>query len=264
MLNLVRSKSFLLFGSVVVLTVLAIALLRPGTGVAGQSPDTGPTDAYDFPIKPGTPEWAALNSHEEMLRVCQVPESVLQDMSTEGLIETCLNYPLYGDMMCYNSFQQGFERVASRFNGLRELLKREDVGTKLLAKYRKMDPSAIEESWTLLQKGQYIAGFSYIELLLAQDAVLSSLTEAERLDLLAECLQKVHSKQMYAEGYGLFGQGHTALIMGRILRKENDDAFNRKVQENETLRTFLEKGTFVNEEGLNEILLQAQQFLSSK
>ena len=122
MLNLVRSKSFLLFGSVVVLTVLAIALLRPGAGVAGQPPDTGPTDAYDFPIKPGTPEWAALKSHEEMLQVCQVPESILQEMSTEGLIETCLNYPLYWEWLAYSNLQQGFETVASRFSPVLDCL----------------------------------------------------------------------------------------------------------------------------------------------
>ncbi|MDY7040242.1 MAG: hypothetical protein SVX38_05200 [Chloroflexota bacterium] len=261
MLNLVRSKSFLLFGSVVVLTVLAIALLRPGAGVAGQPPDTGPTDAYDFPIKPGTPEWAALKSHEEMLQVCQVPESILQEMSTEGLIETCLNYPLYGDMLAYNSMQQGFDAVVSRFNGLQELLKREDAGSKLLARYRKMDPET-GENWTPLRSSNSSLDFTFIEMLLAQDDILSKLTPAERRDLLAVSLEMVRSKQKHADIYSLFGQERTALIMGRILQMENFDAFNRKVQENETLQVFLGDGEFAGEKGLNDIFLQTQRFLS--
>ena len=63
-------------------------------------------DLYDFPIKPGTEEWKAMVSHDEMLKACQVPELVLQKMSTEGLVETVLNYPLYGDMKAHNSLQQ--------------------------------------------------------------------------------------------------------------------------------------------------------------
>lgn len=261
MFSLPESKPLLLFGGVV-LAVLAIVLLRPGAGVAGQPSGIGPTDAYDFPVKGGSPEWAEFETHDEMLEACQVPESILQEVSTKGLIETCLNYPLYGDMLCYNSPQQGFDAVASRFNGLQELLKREDIGTKLLARYRQMGPEAIETSWTLSQKGEYARSFTYIEMLLAQDAVLSSLTQVERHDLLAECLQKSRSKEVYAEGYGYTGQVHIAWIMGRILQRENAGGFNQRVQENETLQVFLEKGGFMDKEGLNDIFLQAQRVLS--
>lgn len=259
MLNLLRSKSLLWFGSAVVLTVLAIALLHPGA--AGQPPDTGPTDAYGFPIKPGTPEWAALTSHSEMLQVCQVPKSILQQMSTEGLIETYLDYPLYGDMLAYNSMQEGFDAVVSRFNGLQALLKREDAGTKLLSRYRKMDPEA-GENWTPLRSSNSGLDFTFVETLLAQDDILSKLTPAERRDLLGMSLEVVRSKQKHADIYSLFSQERTALIMARILQMENFDAFNRKVQENEALQVFLEKGSFADEKGLNEILLQAQRLLS--
>lgn len=262
MLNLSRSKFLMLcLGGVVVLAFLAIALLRPGADVAGQQPD-GPTDAYEFPIKGGTKEWAELEMHSEMLEACQVPESILREMSTEGLIETCLNYPLYWEVVAYNSPQQGFDVVASRFSGLQELLRREDAGSKLLARYCKMDPEAIGEDWTLLQKGKYAVGFTYIEMLLAQDDIISRLTPAERRDLLAECLQKSHSKQVYAEGYGYTGQANIAWIMGRILQKEDAEGFNQKIRGNENLQIFLEGGSFMDEEILNDIFLQAQRYLA--
>jgi hypothetical protein len=257
---------FLWIGGIAASIILLAVLLYPATGFAGQPqpPGDGATDAYDFPVKPGTPEWAAFQTHDEMLAACQVPEPILREMSTAGLIETCLNYPLYGDMLCYNSPQQGFDAVASRFNGLQELLRREDVGTRLLERYRKMDPEAIGESWTSLQRGDYDRGFTYIEMLLAQDQVLSSLTQAERRDLLEVCLQKVRSKQAHAEVYGYSGQAYPVWIVGRILQMESP-GFAQGVQENASLQAFLERGSLTEVEDLNAILSFAQdEFLSNR
>jgi len=222
------------------------------------------TDAYDFPVKPGTEAWKALETHAEMLEISRIPEAALQGMSTEGLVETVLSHPLYGDMLAYNSLQQGFNAVVSGFNGLPELLNRQDAGTELLARYRAMNPAAIEESWTLEQQGKYDMSFTYIEMLLAQDAILDSLTETQRRDLLAEALAKSQSKQQYAKIYGQFGQERTALLIGRALQQTNADAFNQKVMENAVLKDFLDDGTFASVEVLNEIFSQAQQFLFGK
>ena len=41
------------------------------------TPSSNTSDAYDFPIKPGTDAWRAFNSHVEMLNACQIPEPLL-------------------------------------------------------------------------------------------------------------------------------------------------------------------------------------------
>ena len=214
-------------------------------------------DVYDFPVKPGSQEWAAFTSHDEMLKACQIPEALLNKMSTKGLVETVLNYPLYGDMLAHNIIQEGFEAVVSGFNGLQELLTRKDAGTMLLAKYRTMnpDPAAIDKSWRLEQQGK-------IEMILSQDAILANLTEAELHDLLAEAMVKSQAKQQYAEIYGRFSQERTALLMGRVLRHTNYGNFRQKMQEDTMLSTFVNGGTFVTDTALDEIFLQTQQFLS--
>lgn len=48
---------------------------------------------YDFPIKPGTDEWAKLKSGKEMAEICNIPDSILTSLTTEALTITCLNYP---------------------------------------------------------------------------------------------------------------------------------------------------------------------------
>jgi hypothetical protein len=241
-----------------VLALLGLLGLLAGCGKAAPTP----TDAYDFPIKGGTPAWAAFQTHDEMVAACQVPEPILRDMSTVGLIETCLNYPLIGDMGAYNSWQQGFDRVTARFNGLQELLRRPDVGTKLLAHYRQMEPADIRRESTSLQKGKVAMTFQYVETLLAQEPVLSSMTAAERRDLLVECLDKVRAKQ--EPDYNAVDVAYTVWAMGRILSIDAPDRLELGDQTESGLAYFLAEGSFVNEQVMGEILTGAQQYLADR
>ena len=46
--------------------------------------------AWDYPVKPGTEEWKSLKSHCEKISVCQIPNEILKNCSTEDLLEICL------------------------------------------------------------------------------------------------------------------------------------------------------------------------------
>ena len=94
------------------------------------------TDAFEFPVKPGTPEWKELKTSAEIRADLQIPDNILSNISTAGLVETCLNYPLIGDIICYNSYQQGFDAVFNNFNGYREMIKRPEVGSLLIEFYK--------------------------------------------------------------------------------------------------------------------------------
>lgn len=89
------------------------------------------TTPYEFPIQPGTDEWKKLKSHTEKVDVCQIPNNILENMTTEALAETVINYPLSADMFAYSSPNKGFQQVYSVFNGLQELASRLDVTDKL-------------------------------------------------------------------------------------------------------------------------------------
>lgn len=108
--------------------LLAISLVAPASAEK--------VGGYEYPVKPGTTEWKALESKMERQKVSQIPEDVLEQLSTEELVETVLDYPFLIDMYAYDSFEQGFSAVSSNFNGLKELLKREDAASKLLEKYK--------------------------------------------------------------------------------------------------------------------------------
>lgn len=79
---------------------------------------------YEYPVTPDMDEWKAFQSHVEMIDACQIPEEILENMSTEALAETVLNYPLLTDMLAWSDRSLGVQHVASYFNGLEELLSR--------------------------------------------------------------------------------------------------------------------------------------------
>ena len=186
------------------------ALNIGGTGNDGNiqpplaSASKNTNDAYDFPVKPGAEEWKAFTNHGEMQKACQIQESLLRIMSTAGLIETVLNYPLYWDIMASNSgLQKGFNRMAARFNGVQELLMRKDAGTQLLLKYRSIPP--LKKEATDMEIGEYLFYCYSFEILFAQDAIRAGLTEAQLKEMKKELLAKYEIRKELKIGGG-FGK----------------------------------------------------------
>jgi hypothetical protein len=250
------------FRNIALVFLLLTSTSPSPAALAAQNSDIKTAGAYEFPVKPGTPEWAALNSHDEMLKVSQIPLERLQRMSTRDLVKTVLNYPLYGDMLAHNSLQEGFGRVADGFNGLKVLLQRDDAGLVLLSRYRGMNPAAVRSEWSLVERGNFDRTFTYIETLLAQEPILSGMTKAERHQLIAEALMKGQLKAQLPEIYGQFGRERAALIMGRILKRENFGPLNESARSNSEIDSFLQDGTFTTEEVISDISSHAQRFLS--
>ncbi len=82
---------------------------------------------YDFPVRPGDPEWFDFDNNDDMVAACQIPEEVLYDMTTDALLLTFLDYPLGSDIFMHSSLREGIFKVSEYFNGLQELLSREDL-----------------------------------------------------------------------------------------------------------------------------------------
>jgi hypothetical protein len=218
-------------------------------------------DAYDYPVKPGTEEWKSFFTHQEMIDACQIPEDVLTKMSTKGLVETVVNYPLLVDMSAHNFAQDGVDAVASYFNGLAELFSRKDAGAELLAKYRSMGSTDIQDGWTDVEKGNYMFKIRAIEMLLAQEPVLVNMSTAERRALLEECRNKYKETKQHPELFSRFSLEPTAWVMGRALQQENYAPFIQKITQDNNLGNFLGWGNFSQDPVLDEIFFQIASFL---
>ena len=79
-----------------------------------------------------------------MVEMCQIPIEECKSMSTNQLLDTVVAYPLMGDIMAYDDWKTGFEVIKSSFNGLSELLTREDLDSALKDKEKSIRDSRDE------------------------------------------------------------------------------------------------------------------------
>lgn len=220
---------FLTFGSVVLLNVFTVS----DSSYNNLFSVNTKTDAYIYPItSSSTPEeWERLETLDDKIDACRVPEDILRNMSTIGLIETCFNYPLFGNVFAYSSLQHGFERVLSSSNAIQELMTRSDSAIKLLEVYLELDHEKYSNFGEYPQLRSY-----FIELLIAQPGILSSLNKTDREILLDASLKKVQ----YNISNKLPHSNITSiLLISRILLEDNSE-FKEIVENNEELKKFIE------------------------
>ena len=97
---------------------------------------TKTSDVYEFPVKQGTMEWKQFETIEKRIAALQIPVAVLVKISTEGLLETCLEFPYLTNIFFAENLTTGYEALIAEFNGFRELFKRRDLPNVLLKKYK--------------------------------------------------------------------------------------------------------------------------------
>jgi hypothetical protein len=147
-------------------------------------------DEYIYPVRPGMPEWALLQGHDEMEQVLTIPDTVLQKISTWGLCETCFNYPLGSDYAAYNFAELYINNLAISFNGLVELFSREDAPTVILYNYRNIDVSKFNTSLDM----------GFLEMVIGCDSFVSKLDKRQKQYLVLVALEKYSEQRTIFHG----------------------------------------------------------------
>ena len=197
-------------------------------------------DVYTYPLVPEMPEWAELKTGSEMLAVTQLPDSVLRIISTEGLIESCLNYPLLSQVLTQTLLQRGIEKTLQNFNGFQELSKRENAATFLLKRYERMNPACFSGLRGESEIGEYSLNYAFFEAIFSQETYLAKLSDEEKKKLLQQALIHYAEKKRHPEIYGIFNLKCSAIIMARLMLLEEHKPFLDAVQQDDYLRFFIE------------------------
>lgn len=239
---------------------MAVALIAGFfQGYAQQRPDP-----YDFPVKPGTEHWNTLRSYQEKRDACNIPENRLLKMSTQALIETYVQYPLLGDVAVFRTWQEGVDKLRENFNGAGELLRRPDAGKFLLEYYKSMDGRNLNPAWSAVEKGKYSFQLMAIEVLLAQDDVLATLSNTHKKELLKISVENLKRKKANPEVYGSFSFTSTGWMMARILRNSNFQPFMESYQLREHYKQFVNEGLALDTSLVEDVNNQAQVFLTKR
>ena len=155
-----------------------------------------PQTSWDYPIKPGTPEWAEFTTSREMIEACRVPEWVLNSVTTKDLIGICLNYPLFGDIWFYDSAPMGFV-FESNTEVMQELFRREDNVEHLLDLLKGRD--LLNDPYQAY--GNPVLRHAYLELLLCHPLVVANATDEQRKEISGIALQNMIIKREQSDIY---------------------------------------------------------------
>ena len=176
---------------------------------------------WDYPVKPGTEEWKSLKTHSEKVEVCEIPIDVLKKMSTDDLIEVCLNYPLSFDFYAYSSIKEGIIKVKDRFNGLQELFARKDNFSWL---QKRMDINVFqkvmaESNYTVEEKGEIIHRYTLMETLLSFDEFMDNADLSEILALEKKTISMLRYKESNKNLFSSFANAASALLLGKSIKR---------------------------------------------
>lgn len=222
-----------------------------------------PQDTYDFPIKPGTDKWRLLTTSKQMDSVLMIPDSILQNISTEGLIQTCMNYPRLWDLFAsYDlNFQRSIEILSSNFNGLQELFNRSNVGFLLYDFYSEMYPECEQNNWSEVSLGTSFR-YAWIEIIIAQYQILEQFNPENSKSLCSLALHTYQRKVL--SDYSIFSQKTSLLITGRIMLINEYSPFVQEYNENNSLKYFIDFSVLGGQfEILKDIELYTQSYLSN-
>ena len=201
---------------------------------------------YDFPVRPGTPEWEIFETTEEMLKACQLPESILATASTRDLAAICLDYPLYFIYIAYNDKRMGMNIMIEQFNGFEELSRRKDGTLELMEIYRTFP---VLTSAQPKSSPDYHTPYKlpFLELLMASDVFSNQLDNQSAAELGKIVLEKYENKLTNIHIYGLYGI-QTTLLLGAVSIDKNSAS-----EKSPVVKQFIENFSYAEPSLITEI-----------
>lgn len=110
----------------VILNIFFITCFGMGVNTYAVYEKKSDNDFY-YKITPEDSEWRDFKTTEEMYKACQIDTEILENMSTEELAKAVADYPLMINIYAYDSMEQGVEAIRRQFDGIDELLERNEA-----------------------------------------------------------------------------------------------------------------------------------------
>lgn len=84
-------------------------------------------------------EWDSVKTKDDVVEISQIPETLVKNLSTKELLKLVVESPLVSDIYIYGNSLESLMSVADEFNGLRELLQREDCLEVVTEAYKNIE-----------------------------------------------------------------------------------------------------------------------------
>jgi len=205
---------------------------------------------WDYPVKPGMPEWASFTTGAQKWDACQIPDNIMETLTTKDLVKICLNFPLFFEFTAANDERLGAAFAIKRFNGLNELSKRKDGALELINAYREYP--VLTQHLEKSSKDYFMPiKLPWIELLLADDAFIKQLNEQESAELKQIVEEKYVHKVENMHVYSVWNIKKTFLLCAVYVLHYSMDS--KTPQQQETIKRFIENYMYADETLLTEM-----------
>lgn len=212
------------------------------------------SDTYNYPTLPGTVEWKELSSLAEKVEVCQIPERKLKTISTEGLLETLLNYPLILDYIFFDNMQNGFNRIKTENNGFSELYNRKNIFEVITERYEFMSLDCEGNLYPPFIYGEAAPiqiALETFEFFIFQDEFLNDLNENRKYQIFELVLKKHENKNNH--DFDNYSKLVSAAILGKIMFENDFSPFVEICNEIDFMRFFIEKIPMYRPENISPV-----------
>lgn len=172
------------------------------------------SNVYQFPLNTKSKEWKDMD-HAEKAKALNIPDEILENLSTDALLEVIVNYPLFIDILAYNTFDEGIKYVSMQFNGLEEFMSRQDLTQVLLDEYQKIDINYVKN----IEETDNMGDFNkllFVESILFTEQVQKNMSEEQLIKLNLEILDKQQQIDNEGDSYGLLNQYKLMIEMNEV------------------------------------------------
>ena len=205
---------------------------------------------WDYPVKPGSKEWNEFTTGQQMLNACQIPQDVLESLSTKDLAEICLNYPLFFQYTAFNDEREGISNMIENFNGLKELSRRKDGVKELISIYKNF-PIITQVQKKLSKDYDTPYKLPFIELLLSNDTFVNQLDSQEAKKFGKIILERYGCKLKNSQVYSVYNIKKTFLLGAVIISKH--DMSSKSTKQQEIIKSFINNYNNTDSSLLTEI-----------
>lgn len=183
-------------------TLLSAALMFGCVGFSASAEQSNLSPDEQYIAMMEATDWGLYDNHAINVQRAQIPDYLLNQMTTEQLVNAVLHYPYLIDIMAYDSYEMAFKDVSQHFNGLLELLVREDGAQKLLERMQQISiPGDIVTTHSTNVDPQAHLEIMFLGILSAQPEFLNQLDQEEYDELIQTVDEKAEEK-LASPNYG--------------------------------------------------------------
>lgn len=207
---------------------------------------------WDYPIRPGSKEWATLPTTADRVKAIQVPEDVLAKLSDRQLLDLILDYPFFLDYGLTNDPFTGFQRTLETLNAYRAFKARPESLRVIYEYYKDLDFSRINQLKKSSEIGRFSLRISGIELMMTDISLEKGLSLEESKKILVVLSEKFDEKSINESELMGLGKLTTAFLAANLMNGQSQ--LKNKIEEKEELGKFVSNIRSVSSDFVDQII----------